>query len=218
MTGLVIGSRDHREQFPAIFDKTDIEVRWIDSTQEWKAPPPDFILDLHFLPGRANTRQETQTRIDALSRIPSPLIFLNAVAPTLKSLGVDERFVRINAWNTFLERPLAEVVVDPSSLPLVGHFFSVWGKSFEALTDVPGMPSARIVSMIINEAFFAWGEEVSTREAIDTAMKLGTNYPFGPFEWSTRIGLAPVYDLLETLYEENPRYTIAPLLHQGVAF
>ena len=48
--------------------------------------------------------------------------------------------------------------------------------------DIPGFISARVVSMIINEAYFALEEEVSSKEEIDTAMKLGTNYPYGPFD------------------------------------
>ena len=42
--------------------------------------------------------------------------------------------------------------------------------------------------MIINEAFLALQEGVSTKEEINTAMKLGTNYPLGPFEWVEKIG------------------------------
>ena len=37
-------------------------------------------------------------------------------------------------------------------------------------------------------AYLALEEHVSTKEEINTAMKLGTNYPFGPFEWANAIG------------------------------
>ncbi len=43
-------------------------------------------------------------------------------------------------------------------------------------------------------------------------MKLGTNYPFGPFEWSEIIGLRKIHDLLMALSETDKRYTPAPLL------
>jgi 3-hydroxybutyryl-CoA dehydrogenase len=66
--------------------------------------------------------------------------------------------------------------------------------------------------MIINEAYLALGEQVSSREDINTAMKLGTNYPFGPFEWAERIGPARVARLLTKLSESQPRYAPAPLL------
>jgi 3-hydroxybutyryl-CoA dehydrogenase len=78
--------------------------------------------------------------------------------------------------------------------------------------DEIGMISPRVVSMIINEAFFAINEEVSTKEEINTAMKLGTNYPFGPFEWCDKIGLNNVKILLAELAKNDLRYTIAPAL------
>ena len=80
------------------------------------------------------------------------------------------------------------------------------------MADKPGLVSARIISMIINEAYFAFEQKVSTKEEIDTALKLGTNYPMGPFEWSRKIGLSEIRRLLEKLSLEDARYTPAPLL------
>jgi 3-hydroxybutyryl-CoA dehydrogenase len=68
--------------------------------------------------------------------------------------------------------------------------------------------------MIVNEAYLALGEGVSSREAIDTAMRLGTNYPYGPFEWASRIGLSPIVELLEVLARQNPLYSVAPSLKE----
>ena len=66
--------------------------------------------------------------------------------------------------------------------------------------------------MIINEAYFALEEGVSTKEEIDTAMKLGTNYPYGPFEWAKKIGLKNIFQLLDKLHKTNLRYEPAALL------
>ncbi len=66
--------------------------------------------------------------------------------------------------------------------------------------------------MIINEAFFAFGEKISTIEEIDMAMKLGTNYPNGPFEWAEKVGIENVYLLLEKLSGKEGRYIPAPAL------
>jgi 3-hydroxybutyryl-CoA dehydrogenase len=76
------------------------------------------------------------------------------------------------------------------------------------------MLSARVIAMIINEAYFALGEGVSSKQEIDIAMKLGTNYPYGPFEWSERIGLKNIYKLLQKLNSTSSRYTIALLLEK----
>jgi 3-hydroxybutyryl-CoA dehydrogenase len=73
-----------------------------------------------------------------------------------------------------------------------------------------------VIAMIINEAYFALGDAISTPAEIDTAMKLGTNYPYGPFEWGEKIGLLQVYQLLAKLAEDNSRYTAAPALKQAL--
>ena len=70
--------------------------------------------------------------------------------------------------------------------------------------------------MIINEAFYAAGESIATKEDIDTAMKLGTNYPKGPFEWASEIGIIELYNLLNAIYMETGevRYKPSPLLKE----
>ena len=70
----------------------------------------------------------------------------------------------------------------------------------------------KIIAMIINEAFFAFGDNVSSKDEIDVAMKLGTNYPYGPFEWAQKIGLDNIYNLLKKLNENSNRYAIAPAI------
>ena len=66
--------------------------------------------------------------------------------------------------------------------------------------------------MIINEAYFALEDNVSSKTEIDTAMKLGTNYPFGPFEWVGLIGNKNVLALLQQLYATDSRYKPSELL------
>jgi 3-hydroxyacyl-CoA dehydrogenase len=60
---------------------------------------------------------------------------------------------------------------------------------------------ARVLGGIINEAMWAVTEDVASQKDIDTAMKLGTNYPHGPLEWAENIGLEKVQRLLAALNE-----------------
>ena len=69
--------------------------------------------------------------------------------------------------------------------------------------DDYGFIAARIIAMIINEAYYALQENVSTKQQIDIAMKLGTNYPYGPFEWSEKIGIEKIYLLLKKLSDKK---------------
>jgi 3-hydroxybutyryl-CoA dehydrogenase len=76
------------------------------------------------------------------------------------------------------------------------------------------MVSPRVVCMIINEAFYTNAEGTASEKDIDLAMKLGTNYPLGPFEWAEKIGIENVYEVLEAVYEDtgDERYKINPQL------
>jgi tripartite-type tricarboxylate transporter receptor subunit TctC len=57
-----------------------------------------------------------------------------------------------------------------------------------ALADTPGLVVARTLAMLVNEAADAVLQGVCTPEGADAAMKLGVNYPAGPFEWLSRWG------------------------------
>ncbi len=60
---------------------------------------------------------------------------------------------------------------------------------------------SRVLIGIINEAMWAVTEGVASPKDIDTAMKMGTNYPLGPLEWASRIGFEKVHRLLSALNE-----------------
>jgi len=87
------------------------------------------------------------------------------------------------------------------------------------VTDGPGLVRARVVCCLINEAVSALMEGVASAEDIDKAMKLGTNYPFGPLEWGDYIGLDTVLGVLTGLFNEwgEDRYRPSPLLRHMVA-
>ncbi len=148
-------------------------------------------------------------RVDLLNSKPSIPVIINYVTGTLQELP--SQFVRINAWTTFLKRPVVEAAAKDAMIKdKATAIFSAFGKTTNWVPDVPGFISARIISMIINEAYFSLEEEVSIKEDIDIAMKTGTNYPYGPFEWSEKIGLENILALLTELNKEQPRYQPAP--------
>jgi len=143
-------------------------------------------------------------------------VFINEVIGTCTRLPLN--FIRLNAWNGFLKRDLAEVTLSEQASPQIktaaATILIQLGWTPHWVADIPGMVTPRVISMIINEAYFALGDKVSTKEEIDTAMKLGTGYPFGPFEWSEKIGLHKVYRLLKELSRQDSRYDVAPKLEE----
>jgi 3-hydroxybutyryl-CoA dehydrogenase len=141
------------------------------------------------------------------------------ISSVVHTLGqTDTSFVRINGWATFLKSHAIEGSCRHEDLKkLAAHVFAGFNKTIEWLPDTPGFVVPRVVSLIVSEAYFALAEGVSTREEIDLAMKLGTAYPFGPFEWSEQIGAKNIATLLTTLSEQEARYKPAPLLLQHAA-
>ena len=134
-------------------------------------------------------------------------VILHSTIHTLKEHKLPANFSRVNGWPTFVKREMWEVATNNEDL--VKNTFEKLNLQWIMVADEPGLVSARIISMIINEAYYALGENVSSKDEIDLAMKLGTNYPYGPFEWSKKIGLQNVYRLLEKLSVTDSRYTIA---------
>ncbi|GHK03517.1 3-hydroxyacyl-CoA dehydrogenase [Streptomyces sp. Y2F8-2] len=90
--------------------------------------------------------------------------------------------------------------------------FQALGKDVSVIGDVPGMIVARTVARIIDLAHDAVAKGVATEEDIDTAMRLGVNYPLGPFEWSRRLGRGWAYDVLDDLHLRDPSGRYAPSL------
>ena len=120
-----------------------------------------------------------------------------------------------NGMPTLLNRDVFEVsLLRQQDKPELKRICEQLQTEFLLVDDRVGMVTPRILSMIINEAYYTVQDGTATREDIDLAMKLGTNYPYGPFEWSQRIGLPEIYALLEAIYDDthDERYKICPLL------
>lgn len=97
----------------------------------------------------------------------------------------------------------------------IENFLKKLGKNAVQHQDLKlGFHYPRVISMIVNEAYFALGENLATPESIDLAMKNGVNYPLGPIEWGQKIGLKHIIDLLSEYSEitEDPRYRISTAL------
>ncbi|MFY8024072.1 MAG: 3-hydroxyacyl-CoA dehydrogenase family protein [Sediminibacterium sp.] len=146
----------------------------------------------------------------AFLSVTTTLVLVNAVITTSKKMP--ENFVRYNGWGGFFTQSKMEIAGNEETVKKAIDLLTPLGIETVVAADEVGMISPRVVSMIINEAFFAIHEEVSSKEEINTAMKLGTNYPFGPFEWCDKIGLNNIKMLLAELAKNDLRYTIAPAL------
>ena len=88
----------------------------------------------------------------------------------------------------------------------------------QRVADTPGLVVARTLAMLINEAADAVLQGVCTPVGADAAMKLGVNYPAGPFEWLAQWNAPAVIALLDALdaHYRGERYRVSPWLRKFV--
>jgi len=134
-------------------------------------------------------------------------VIINCVNETTPA---DQNILRMNGWKGFIARDTWEICGDVNND--VSSALQLLNKKWIICRNEPGFISARVLAMIINEAWFAKESDISSEQEIDTAMKLGTGYPFGPFEWGRKIGLNNVVSLLNILSEEDKRYQPSDML------
>ena len=180
------------------------KIDWINSPNELLSHmDADAVIDLLF--------EQNGYDVSHLNNYLTKPVFVNSMNKTIVEIGLP--FIRINAWPGFLKRNTAEVsIADEVNKNKTEKILSLLNRKPEWVPDIKGFISPRVVSMIINEAYFTLEENVSTKEEIDIAMKLGTNYPYGPFEWSKKIGLKNIAGLLTELSITEKRYEPATLL------
>lgn len=152
---------------------------------------------------------------------PEQVVFCHAVTKQLAALvresGVETccTLFGFNGLPTLFNRPLLEVsLYRASEAEKLRSVCEQLGTDYQVVDDRVGMATPRIISMIINEACYTLQEGTASIRDIDLGMKLGTNYPKGPFEWANGIGIANVYNVLEAVYEDTKeeRYKICSLL------
>lgn len=135
------------------------------------------------------------------------VVFLNTVLTTLSQImagqNTEATVFGFCGLPTFFNREVLEVTVPDRHRAKLDTIIEELGVKCITVKDQVGFVTPRVVCMIINEAYDALKSGVASREDIDLSMKLGTNYPFGPFEWSEKIGIDVVRTLLKAVEDST---------------
>jgi 3-hydroxybutyryl-CoA dehydrogenase len=114
---------------------------------------------------------------------------------------------------------IAIAASEPGKVAEAAGLLQAAGLAVYAVDDAPGLVVTRTVAMLVNGAVDARHKGVASAADIDTAMRLGTNYPLGPLAWGQRWGAGTVLAVLENLqatYGED-RYRPSILLRRLAA-
>jgi len=181
-----------------------VGISWAESFAALTSLNADAYFDLDF--------SISHERIKSLEALDRP-VFISSMDIPLGEISAS--FIRINCWPGMLQRPLIEVAIDTETgRSKALDVLNALNWKYQLAPDIPGFISARILATVINEAYFTLQAGVSSEEEIDIAMKLGTNYPIGPFEWGKKIGISNIVRLLQRMSIEDRRYLPAALLNK----
>ncbi len=178
------------------------------------------------------TNVSSERKIDTLKMIEKhckkeSLIISSSVTQTVTSLSTHlqypHRLIGLAALSSLLKNNLVELCRGPftqtDALKAAGEIFFDYKKEVSLVDDRVAMVMPRILCCLVNEATFALQEEVASMEDIDTAMKLGTNYPVGPVEWGEKLGFDQVLAVMDALHRDTgeERYRPSSLLRKLAA-
>lgn len=173
----------------------------------------ELVIDLNF--------DENTERARIYAKHPQVPVLACIVTTSLSELMNNYAFeqgfsiIGCNWLPGFEAMPITEIsVIGEEQIPVLAEIMTTLGWEYEIVEDRVGLVTPRVISMIINEAYLAAEEGTASREDINTAMRLGTNYPMGPFEWCEKIGIRQICGVLDAVYKAtgNERYKISALL------
>ncbi|MBS1611845.1 MAG: 3-hydroxyacyl-CoA dehydrogenase [Bacteroidetes bacterium] len=211
---VIIGEQARAAELRAkLAANTQLEIDYSDGDDEEDYDEYDAIFDLNF--------DDDFSNLEIYAGLKETPVFVNAVKTSLNEAvyatgsKIRCRLFGINALPGFINNPTWEVsTYRKFEAPELEKLMKTMGVQYLPVEDRVGMVKPRVIFMIINEACYTLQEGTASIEDIDTSMKLGTNYPYGPFEWCDKIGITAVFETLAALYEDtkDERYKICPLL------
>ena len=203
----IVGFGGVADELAEALSSGSAEIARIESDEFLDQLSPDATVVIDVGDGSSD-RGEMLEEMDAALG-PDAVIFADAYATDLAACAAHlrhpDRLVGYGILGSLDGQQAVEIVdaqdVSDDALELAQEIFALAGKAAVLVEDQPGLFLGRTVGSVVNEAMFAIAEHVAAPEDIDTAMRLGANYPSGPVTWGREIGGARVARILGRLAE-----------------
>lgn len=166
-----------------------------------------------------------QTFLELQKIVPAGCVFAtNTSSLSITDIGskLDRPVVGMHFFNPAPVMKLVEVIKGANTPDeLADYVFDLSekiGKTPVRVNEAPGFVVNRLLIPMINEAIEILAMGVASKEAIDTAMKLGANHPMGPLALADTVGLDICLHIMEVIFTEtgDPKYRPSILLKNMV--
>jgi 3-hydroxybutyryl-CoA dehydrogenase len=203
----IVGFGGVADELAEALGAADAEIQRVENDEFIDRLSPEATIVIDVGDGSSDRREVLQELDAALGA--NCVIFADAYATDLAGcasrLRHPERLAGYGILGSLGGQHAVEIVdgeaVSDDALELAQEVFALAGKAAILVEDVPGLFLGRTVGSIVNEAVLAVAERVASPEDVDTAMRLGANYPLGPITWGREIGGARVARILGRLAE-----------------
>ncbi len=157
---------------------------------------------------------------------PETILVSNTSTLNLSKLAAStkraDKVIGMHFLNPVPKVPLVELVrgmkTSDETFVAIRRLAQRLGKTPIEVFEYPGFVTTRIIIPLLNEAMYILMEGVASAESIDTAMRLGYEFRYGPLELADMMGLDEVLAWMDSLFHElgEAKYRPCPLLRQMV--
>ena len=204
--------------------RTVIEYGFLDADDEWAPSPLRPLLARTDVSIALGDRDDTETGLPSgLVELPSGALLALCEGVTATSLSAALELPVIVVDRVLDAATATAIAIAPSDgcppaalAEAVGVLRSA-GLDVHVIEDTPGLIVTRTVAMLANLAVDALACQVASEPDIDTAMRLGVNYPLGPLAWARQWGIDEVLGILDSLEDwyRDGHYRASPLLRRA---